>query len=162
TIAKGGTLTIDNQDTQSLTHSITSDAIGPNGKPLFDVVVAAGQSAAVPISGLGGGPPTFPCKFPAGMTGTLVLDGPPGRSITAAPKFEQPLVQPPRLRGKHLTIVMRKAKVRVLPHGPKTPMMTFGGTFPGPTIVRPTGHDTKVTFVNHLPRRIGAVTIHQH
>ena len=46
---------------------------------------------------------------------------------------------------------MRKALVRVLPHGPRTPMWTYGGTFPGPTIVRPAGRDTHVTFVNHLP-----------
>ena len=43
---------------------------------------------------------------------------------------------------------MSKALVRVLPHGPRTPMWTYGGTFPGPTIVRPTGRDTRVTFVN--------------
>ncbi len=41
-------------------------------------------------------------------------------------------------------------------------MLTFGGTFPGPTIVRRAGQDTRVTFVNHLPREDGAVTIHQH
>ncbi len=69
---------------------------------------------------------------------------------------------PPRLSGHHLRIVMKKAKVRVLPHGPRTPMWTYGGTFPGPTIVRRTGRDTRVTFVNHLPRKAGAMTIHQH
>ena len=41
-------------------------------------------------------------------------------------------------------------------------MLTFGGTFPGPTIVRRAGQDTKVTYVNRLPRKDGAVTIHQH
>jgi spore coat protein A, manganese oxidase len=41
-------------------------------------------------------------------------------------------------------------------------MWTYGGSFPGPTIVRRTGHDTKVTFVNHLPRKVGALTVHQH
>jgi FtsP/CotA-like multicopper oxidase with cupredoxin domain len=41
-------------------------------------------------------------------------------------------------------------------------MWTFGGTYPGPTIVRPAGHDTKVTFTNELPRRAGAITVHFH
>ena len=77
-------------------------------------------------------------------------------------KFQQPLVQPPRLTGRHIRIVMRKAKVRVLPHGPKTPMWTYGGTFPGPTIVRRAGQATKVTFVNHLPRKAGSMTVHAH
>jgi FtsP/CotA-like multicopper oxidase with cupredoxin domain len=94
------------------------------------------------------------------MTGTLTVGT--GGPVVSNPRFEQPLVQPPRLRGGHLRIVMRKAPVRVLPHGPRTPMLTFDGTFPGPTIVRRAGQDTKVTFVNRLPRKDGAVTIHQH
>jgi FtsP/CotA-like multicopper oxidase with cupredoxin domain len=117
----------------------------------------------VPISTLGGGTYTFFCKFHSQMTGTLVIDGPPDGSINTGPtKFELPLLQPPKLQGKHLKVVMKKANVRVLPHGPRTPMLTFGGTFPGPTIVRRAGQDTKVTFVNKLPRKDGAVTIHQH
>jgi len=161
TIAKGGTLTVTNNST--FVHSITSDAIASDGKPLFDVLLPIGaQNVSVPISTLGGGTYTFHCKFHGQMTGTLIIDGPPDGSITTTPKFEQPLVQPPRLHGKNITIVMKKTKVRVLPHGPRTPMLTFGGTFPGPTIVRRTGQDTKVTFVNRLPRKDGAVTIHQH
>jgi len=165
TLAPGGTLTIVNDDVNGrvpVTHSITSDAIGTNGKPLFNVVVNGGETKQVPVSGLGGGTYSFHCKFHGQMTGTLVIDGPPGGPITNVPKFEQPLVQPPRLHGKHIRIVMRKSKVRVLPHGPRTPMLTFGGTYPGPTIVRPTGKATTVTFVNRLPRKDGSVTIHQH
>ena len=40
----------------------------------------------------------------------------------------------------------------MLPHGPKTWMWTYGGSYPGPTIVRPAGQDTKVTFINRLPQ----------
>ena len=47
---------------------------------------------------------------------------------------------------------MRQAKVRIMPTGPRTSMWTYGGTFPGPTIKRPTGSTTKVTFVNDLPQ----------
>jgi FtsP/CotA-like multicopper oxidase with cupredoxin domain len=164
TIAEGGTLTVTNYT--AATHTITSNAIAPSGKPLFNVLIPAATSGPVtvdvPISGLGGGSYRFYCKFHGQMTGTLVIDGPPTGVITEVPKFEQPLVRPPRLRGRDIRIVMKKAKVRVLPHGPRTPMWTFGGTFPGPTIVRPTGHDTKVTFVNRLPPAAGAITVHQH
>jgi spore coat protein A len=161
TIAKGGTLTVTNNS--DFIHSITSDAIDGDGDPLFDVLLPAHTAnIPVPIATLGGGTYTFFCKFHSQMKGTLVIDGPPDGSITTTPKFEQPLVQPPKLHGKHLKIVMRKSKIRVLPHGPRTPMLTFGGTFPGPTIVRRAGDDTKVTFVNKLPRKDGAVTIHQH
>ena len=38
-----------------------------------------------------------------------------------------------------------------MPTGPLTTMWTYGGSYPGPTIVRPAGKDTKVTFVNRLP-----------
>jgi FtsP/CotA-like multicopper oxidase with cupredoxin domain len=41
-------------------------------------------------------------------------------------------------------------------------MWTFGGSFPGPTIRRPAGHRTKVTFVNKLSRGVGPVTVHLH
>jgi FtsP/CotA-like multicopper oxidase with cupredoxin domain len=167
TIAKGGSLTIVNNDVNGfggpITHNFSTDAIGPQGKPLIDTDLPPGpEPTAIPISTLGGGTYTFFCKFHGQMTGTLVIDGPPDGEVTTVPKFEQPLVQPPRLHGTHISIVMKKAKVRVLPHGRRTPMLTFGGTFPGPTIVRRTGQDTKVTFVNHLPRHAGAVTIHQH
>src|SRR6185312_12721720 len=50
----------------------------------------------------------------------------------------------------------------ILPTGPKTKMWTFGGTYPGPTIDRPAGHDTKVTFTNQLPKSAGAITVHFH
>ena len=41
-------------------------------------------------------------------------------------------------------------------------MWTYGGTFPGPTIKRPTGSLTKVTFVHDLPKSAGSLTVHQH
>src|SRR5262245_40128962 len=61
TIAKGGTLTVTNNST--FVHSITSDAIASDGKPLFDVLLPIGaQNVSVPISTLGGGTYTFHCK----------------------------------------------------------------------------------------------------
>jgi spore coat protein A, manganese oxidase len=157
----GGTLTVYNDDPVN-PHTFTSVAVNGQGDPLFDVEVPPGESRDIPaVSGLGDGTYAFFCRIHPEMTGTLTV-GTGGPVPTNVPKFQQPLVQPPRLTGKHLRIVMRKKKVRVLPHGPRTPMWTYGGSFPGPTIVRRTGRDTKVTFVNHLPRKVGAVTVHQH
>ena len=158
-LAVGGTLSV--QNTTAIPHTFTSVATGSDGHRLFDVTINAGQTKAIPAaSTLRDGAYTFYCRFHASMTGTLTVGA--GGPVTTSPDFEQPLVQPPRLHGKNIRIVMRKAKVRVLPHGPRTPMLTFNGSFPGPTIVRPTGSDTHVTFVNRLPRSVGAVTIHQH
>jgi FtsP/CotA-like multicopper oxidase with cupredoxin domain len=41
-------------------------------------------------------------------------------------------------------------------------MWTYDGTFPGPTIRRPAGHRTKVTFHHQLPRNAGELTVHLH
>jgi FtsP/CotA-like multicopper oxidase with cupredoxin domain len=41
-------------------------------------------------------------------------------------------------------------------------MWTYGGTFPGPTIRRPTGATTGVTFNNNLPLSAGPISIHNH
>jgi spore coat protein A len=161
TVAAGGTLRVVND--QTVAHTITSFAKDPSsGKPYFNVFLPPHKTKSVPISSLGGGTYRFLCLIHTGMTGKLVIDGPHTGPVGSPVKFQQPLVQPPRLTGRHIRIVMRKAKVRVLPHGPKTPMWTYGGTFPGPTIVRRAGQATKVTFVNHLPRKAGSMTVHAH
>ena len=41
-------------------------------------------------------------------------------------------------------------------------MWTYGGTFPGPTIRRPAGEPTEVTFVHGLPAKAGELTVHLH
>jgi spore coat protein A len=46
--------------------------------------------------------------------------------------------------------------------GAPTRMWTYGGTFPGPTIRRPAGHRTEVTFHHELPRSVGELTVHLH
>ena len=76
-------------------------------------------------------------------------------------KFKRPLFIPPVLTGAQIEIEMRQAKVAVLP-GDKTKMWTYGGTFPGPTIRRPAGETTAVTFVHKLPKKAGELTIHLH
>ena len=41
-------------------------------------------------------------------------------------------------------------------------MWTYGGTYPGLTIRRPTGQSTYVTFTNNLGQEAGEMTIHNH
>jgi spore coat protein A, manganese oxidase len=41
-------------------------------------------------------------------------------------------------------------------------MWTYGGTYPGITIRRPTGQTTNVTFTNNLDPAAGELTVHNH
>jgi spore coat protein A, manganese oxidase len=41
-------------------------------------------------------------------------------------------------------------------------MWTYGGTYPGLTMRRPTGQTTRVTFFNNLPSLAGGKTVHLH
>jgi FtsP/CotA-like multicopper oxidase with cupredoxin domain len=157
-LAVGGTLTVTNNT--GIRHSVTSLALGDGG-PLFDVVVDPNETKTITAaSTLRDGTYAFYCKFHRVMTATLTVGA--GGPVTTSPNFKQPLVQPPVLTGKHPRIVMKRSLVRVLPDGPRTPMLTFGGTFPGPTIVRRAGQDTQVTYVDRLPRSAPPVTVHQH
>jgi spore coat protein A, manganese oxidase len=79
----------------------------------------------------------------------------------SAPPFRQPLPIPRELRGAELTIPIREAEVQALP-GRKTRMWTYGDCFPGPTIRRPAGERTKVTFLHELPPSVGELTVHLH
>lgn len=84
----------------------------------------------------------------------------PGR-LPAPPPFRDPLPIPRELRGAKLDIPIREAEVPILP-GPPTRMWTYGGSFPGPTIRRPSGRRTEVTFHNQLPAKVGELTVHLH
>jgi FtsP/CotA-like multicopper oxidase with cupredoxin domain len=41
-------------------------------------------------------------------------------------------------------------------------MWTYNGTFPGPTIRRPTGKHTRIRFQNDLPAAVGSLSFHNH
>jgi len=82
------------------------------------------------------------------------------RASAPAP-FRAPLPIPRELSGSKLLIPIREAEVRILPGAP-TRMWTYGGTFPGPTIRRPAGHRTEVTFDHRLPHSVGELTVHLH
>ena len=79
----------------------------------------------------------------------------------ARARFPAPLRIPPVLTDAQIEIEMRQARIGVLP-GPKTSMWTYGGSFPGPTIRRPAGQPTEVTFVHNLPAKAGELTVHLH
>jgi len=154
TLARGGTLRVKNNDNEH--HSVTSNA------GLFDTVVQPGQTVRVAgVGRLPAGRYHFHCRFHPNMTGVLVIKG-SGGSLPSAQQFAQPLKLPPVLSGANITLPIKKTAVRVLPDGPLTNMWTYGGTYPGPIIRRPAGQDTKVTFVDHLPRADGAFSVHLH
>ena len=98
-------------------------------------LVAAGAAALVPVSGAAS--PDYP-------------------------KFSMPLVIPPVLTGENININMAETQEQVLPTGPPTTMWTYNGSFPGPTIRRPTGVPTNVTFTNNLPASAGSMSVHHH
>src|SRR5918996_4412465 len=87
----------------------------------------------------------------------------PGSEALAASRsrFRRRLPIPRVLTDAQIELRMRKAKVRILP-GRKTSMWTYGGTVPGPTIRRPAGEPTQVTFVHDLPPKAGELSVHLH
>ncbi|WP_310529876.1 multicopper oxidase domain-containing protein, partial [Nocardioides sp.] len=144
-------------------HTVTSVATNEEGTPLFDVRVAAGTSATITgVETLVEGSYAFFCKLHPQMRGTLVVQGGEGTVTPQLPSFDQPLVVPQTRRGALITLPMRRARVRMLPTGPRTRMWTYGGSYPGPTIVRPAGRETRVRFIHRLPRHAGAMSVHLH
>jgi spore coat protein A len=82
-------------------------------------------------------------------------------SAVAAVPFRAPLPIPRELTGAEIEIPIREAEVQILP-GRKTKLWTFGGTFPGPTVRRPAGRQTKVSFRHELPAKAGELSVHLH
>jgi len=84
------------------------------------------------------------------------------RSAARTPAgFSHPLLFPPVNTKANVPIGIDEACVQVL-DGPCTNMWTYGGTFPGLTIRRPTGQRTYVTFTNDLDPASGEMTVHNH
>jgi spore coat protein A len=161
TMAAGGTLTVVNFD--SIRHTVTSQETDSGGNPLFSAVSDPQTTTTITgASALAAGTYHFYCHFhPTTMRGTLTISGSGGTVQPAPVTFDQPLVTPKVLTTASIRIPVKPAAVRVLPTGPLTQMWTYAGTYPGPTIVRPAGHDTKVTFVNNLPGT-NRLTMHFH
>ena len=81
-------------------------------------------------------------------------------TLTPTP-FSHPLVFPPVDTNANVSIGIDEACVQIL-DGPCTNMWTYGGTYPGLTIRRPTGQTTSVTFTNNLDPAAGELTVHNH
>lgn len=102
----------------------------------------------------------------AGSTVGLVVAGTVAATVwpasAAVTPFSTRLTIPPVYTGDNIDIHMRQTGVQIMPTGPATQMWTYNGTFPGPTIRRPSGRTTRVTFHNDLPVTAGETTIHNH
>jgi spore coat protein A, manganese oxidase len=77
--------------------------------------------------------------------------------VPLPPAFQVPLPLPSVLKPvstsggvDHYEITQREARLEILP-GVKTPMWTYGGTFPGPTIEARRGRPVTMTHHNGLP-----------
>lgn len=109
---------------------------------------------------------TRPRRLALLLAGTLIGTalGAGGAAPTEASHpsaFSRPLVIPRVLTGSNITLTAAATDVRILPGAP-TRMWTYNGSFPGPTIRRPTGQTTTVTLVNNLPSAAGELTLHNH
>ena len=93
----------------------------------------------------------------AGVVATASAAGADG----AFTPFSRRLPIPQVLRDADITLVAREADVQILPGAP-TRMWTFNGTFPGPTIRRPSGQRTRLTIRHELPVEAETLTIHHH
>lgn len=103
-----------------------------------------------------------PRRAPAiALAMTAFLSLLPARAGAEIIAFAAPLPIPPVLTGSDITLRMEQTDVQILP-GAKTTMWTYGGVFPGPTIRRPSGTPTRLTFVNDLPAEAGSTTVHHH
>src|SRR5436190_1031322 len=157
-------------------HSVTTGTqFNPDG--IFDSEI---QNTGFRISFTFPEPGTYPyyCHVHgAMMTGTITVTAAPSSPTptatptpTAAPATptpssspfsSHPLVFPPVTTAADIPISISEACLSIL-DGPCTNMWTYGGTYPGLTIRRPTGQTTRVTFTNNLPLLAGGKTVHHH
>jgi FtsP/CotA-like multicopper oxidase with cupredoxin domain len=86
--------------------------------------------------------------------------GTPTPTPTPVP-FSKPLLFPPVNSDANISINIDEGCVQIL-DGPCTSMWTYGGTYPGLTVRRPTGETTAVTFTNNLDPAAGEMTVHNH
>jgi plastocyanin len=158
---QGTPLTFYNLD--ELAHTVTAVDRGPDGRPLFNGnALPESTSTIAGVDKLRAGSYTFFCSFHPNMSGTLVVQGGNGGVGASPPKFDQPLRIPPTLTGSRITLTAQQADVPILAHRPATTMLTYGGSWPGPTIRRPVGQRTEVTVVNKLPGGFGSLSLHLH
>jgi spore coat protein A len=117
-------------------------------KALLLAVIAAGLVGVV-------------SKFSITTNSSAPSQSPTGTATPTPPPFSHPLIFPPVNTNANISIGIDKACVQIL-DGPCTNMWTYGGTYPGLTIRRPTGQTTHVTFTNNLDPSAGPMTVHNH
>jgi spore coat protein A len=122
----------------------------PALRRLFPGGAEAGARAAARLPGSGlvcGGASITPPSAPPPVRAPLHPD--------ALAPFVDPLPIPrvlaPVAKGQY-RVTMREAEVRIHRDLPPTPMWTYDGTMPGPTIEARRGEAIDVTWVNALPR----------
>jgi plastocyanin len=121
------------------------------------VATATPVSTATPVPSGTPAPTSTPAPTP---TATPIPVPTATPSPTPIP-FSSPLRFPPVTTAADIPIGINEACVSIL-SGPCTYMWTYGGTYPGLEIRRPTGQTTRVTFTNNLPAMAGAMTVHHH
>ena len=113
------------------------------------------------IGALGGGALSLAVPGWVRTGNPVPLSAGPEPARAGAVPFRARLPIPRVLDDARIEIPIREAEVQILP-GPKTRMWTYGGTFPGPTIRRPAGRRTSVSFDHDLPPEAGELTVHLH
>lgn len=158
---QGAALTFYNLD--QLAHTVTAVDRDATGRPLFSGSALPGTTATIfRAETLRAGSYSFFCSFHPNMSGTLVVQGGSGGVGPSPARFLQPLRIPRTLTSSHLTLTAVPADVQILAGRPATSMLTYGGSWPGPTIRRPVGARTTVTVVNQLPPAVGSLSLHLH
>jgi spore coat protein A len=109
---------------------------------------------------LGGGALAYLLPLRGGGGGLLPFEAATPQAFAAVP-FQARLPIPRELSDSYIRIPIREAEAQILP-GRKTKLWTYGGTFPGPTIRRPAGQRTRVTFQHELPAAAGELSVHLH
>jgi FtsP/CotA-like multicopper oxidase with cupredoxin domain len=127
--------------------------------PVLTIQYTASTPTPTPTSSPTATPTPTPTPTPS-ITPTPTATATPTVTPTPTP-FSHPLLFPPVSTDGNVSIGIDEACVQIL-DGPCTNMWTYGGTYPGLTIRRPTGESTDVTFTNNLDATAGELTVHNH
>ncbi len=116
---------------------------------------AAGGTAAVTIAGL-----AATRTLGTGQPGVLLASARSHPAMFSKPLPIPPVLAPTRTDGSadYYDITQKPAMLSIF-DDVRTPAWTYGGTFPGPTLISPTGRRTVVTHRNELAH---PVVVHLH
>ncbi|HET9476278.1 MAG TPA: DNRLRE domain-containing protein, partial [Dehalococcoidia bacterium] len=110
------------------------DSRESNNPPVLTIIYTPPATATPPVTPTPTGPTPTPSPTPtASPTPT-----PSPTPVPTPVPFSNPLFAPPVVTDSNINISIEEACIQILP-GPCTNMWTYGGTYPGVTIRRPTG-----------------------